>query len=246
PGSSEHPLGAGGQRLRVHDSGAGPGGERTAVRGDRLPGAARRLDRHPQLRGGARMIGSEPFVCLDLSLDRFSAVEVVDGRVARWTVQPLLSGSLRGGDPMEPKQLAAQFKTALARAGITARKARIAISDDAAVVRVVEVPRIPKRHMAGAIRYLSEQETPFPPGRASLAWDVIERRQNTIRVYIAAAWKDVVQRLVDTAKAAGLDPLVIEPRSLAVNREIGREHAIVIDASEMLASLTEVPPTETP
>jgi len=157
-----------------------------------------------------------------------------------------VSGSLRGGDPMDPKQLAAQFKTALARAGITARKARIVISDDAAVVRVVEVPRIPKRHMAGAIRYLSEQETPFPPGRASLAWDVIERRQNTVRVYLAAAWKDVVQRLVDTAKAAGLDPQVIEPRSLAVNRAIGREQAIVIDAGETLASLTYVSRTETP
>src|SRR5438105_4209777 len=114
------------------------------------------------------MIGSEPFVCVDFSLDRLAAVEIADGQVVRWTVQALTPGSLRGGDPLDPKELGAQFKAALVRAGITAKKARITISDDAAVVRVVEVPKIPKRHMAGAIRYLSEQETPFPQiGRAS-------------------------------------------------------------------------------
>jgi hypothetical protein len=142
--------------------------------------------------------------------------------------------------------LVGELKSALARAGIKAKKARIAISDDAAVVRVVDVPRIPKRHMAGAMRYLSEQETPFPAGRASLAWDVIERHQNTMRVCLAAAWKDVIQRLADAAKGAGLEPQVIEPRSLAINRAIGKDQAIVLDASEMVAGLTFVSRTETP
>jgi hypothetical protein len=192
------------------------------------------------------MIRGGHFVCLDFSLDRLAVVEVADGRLLKWTVQPLAAGILRGGDPLDAERLAAELKSALARAGITARKARIAISDDDAVVRVVELPRIPNRHMAGAIRYLSEQETPFPPGRASLAWDVIERRPETMRVYLAAAWKDVVQRLIDAAKGAGLEPQVIEPRSLAVNRAIGQEHAIVLDAGGMMASLTFVSRTETP
>jgi hypothetical protein len=173
-------------------------------------------------------------------------VEVVDNRVVRWTVQPLVAGGLRGGDPLDAEHLAGELKSALARAGITAKKARIAISDDAAVVRVVDVPRIPRRHMAGAIRYLSEQETPFPPGRASLAWDVLERRQDTMRVYLAAAWKDVVQRLADASKGAGLEPQVIEPRSLAISRAIGQEQAIVLEAGEVLAGLTFVSRTETP
>jgi hypothetical protein len=192
------------------------------------------------------MIGSEPFVCLDFSLDRLAAVEVADGQVVRWIVQTLAAGSLRGGDPVDPKELGVQFKTALARAGITAKKARIAISDDAAVVRVVEIPKIPKRHMAGAIRYLSEQETPFPPGRASLAWDVVERRQDITRVYLAAAWRDVVQRLAEAARGAGLDPKVMEPRSLAVIRAIGRDQVFVLDAGERLARLTYVSRAETP
>jgi Type IV pilus assembly protein PilM len=192
------------------------------------------------------MIGSESFVCLDFTLDRLAAVEVADGRVLRWMVEPLVAGSLRGGDPVDRDQLAGDLRSALQRAGIGAKKARIAISDDAAVVRVIEVPRIPNRHMAGAIRYLSEQETPFPQGRASLAWDVIERHQNTVRVYLAAAWRDVVQRLADVARAAGLEPQVMEPRSLAIIRAIGQDQAIVLDVGEMVARLTYASRTETP
>ena len=192
------------------------------------------------------MIGSERLVCLDFSLDRLAAVEVADGQVVRWTVEPILAGSLRGGDPVDREQLAGELKSALARARIGAKKARIAISDDAAVVRVIDVPRIPKRHMAGAIRYLSEQETPFPQGRASLAWDIVERRQSTVRVYLAAAWRDVVQRLADVVRAAGLDPQVIEPRSLAIIRAVGQEQAIVLDAGQAVARLTYVSRTETP
>jgi hypothetical protein len=192
------------------------------------------------------MMRGEHVVCLDLSLDRLAAVEIADGRVVKWTVQPLVAGSLRGGDPIDAEQLAGELKSALARAGITAKKARIAISDDAAVVRVIDIPRMPKRHVPGAIRYLSEQETPFPAGRASLAWHVIERGPHTMRVYLAAAWKDVVQRLTDAAKGAGLEPQIIEPRSLSINRAVGQEQAIVLDAGEMVAGLTFVSRTETP
>jgi len=185
-------------------------------------------------------------VCLDLSLDRLAAVEVAEGRVVRWTVQPLTAGSLRGGDPVDSDQLASELRSALAQARIGAKKARVAISDDAAVVRVIDIPRIPKRHMAGAIRYLSEQETPFPQGRASLTWDIVERRQDAVRVYLAAAWRDVVHRLADVVRAAGLDPQVIEPRSLAIIRAVGQEQAIVLDAGEAVARLSYVSRTETP
>jgi hypothetical protein len=185
-------------------------------------------------------------VCLDFSLNRLCAIEVSDGRVLRWAVQPLSPGSLRGGDPTDVAALAEGIRWTLQGAGIEARRARIAVSDDAAVVRVVEVPRMPRRHLRGALRYLSEQQMPFPAGQASLAWDVLERRGDSQRVYLAAAWKDVVQRLAETARAAGLEPELVEPRSLAVGRAIGQDQAIVVDAAEMQVRLTYVAQAQAP
>jgi hypothetical protein len=185
-------------------------------------------------------------VCLDFSLNRLCALEVADGEVLRWALQPLAPGSLRGGDPADVAALAEGVRWTLRQAAITARRARLAVSDDAAVARVVEVPRMPRRHLRGAVRYLSEQQTPFPPGQASLAWDVLERRGGTQRVYLAAAWRDVVQRLAETARAAGLEPEVIEPRSLAVGRAVGQEQAIVLDAADMQVRLTYVAQAQAP
>jgi hypothetical protein len=192
------------------------------------------------------MTRTGPIVCLDFSLNQLCAIEVGDGQVRRWALQPLAPGSLRGGDPADVAALAEGVRWTLRQAGISARRARIAVSDDAAVVRVVEVPGMPRRHLKGALRYLSEQQTPFPPGQASLAWDVLERRGNTQRVYLAAAWTDVVQRLAETARVAGLEPEVIEPRSLAVGRAVGQEQAIVVDAAEMQVRVTYVAPAQAP
>ncbi|MBO0729892.1 MAG: pilus assembly protein PilM [Acidimicrobiaceae bacterium] len=187
-----------------------------------------------------------PFVCLDFGLDRLCAIEVSEGRVVRWAVQRLLPGTVRGGDPDNPSALADGIRWALQRAGITAKRARIAVSDDAAVVRVVEMPRMPTRHLPGALRYLSEQQTPFPAGQASLAWDVVDREATSQHVYLAAAWKDVVNRLATAARAAGLEPVIIEPHSLAVGRALGQREALVVDATEGRARLLHLNPTQAP
>jgi hypothetical protein len=192
------------------------------------------------------MTRSDGFVCLDFTLDRVAVLEVAGGKVTKWTVRPVVPGSLRGGDPSNPDQLADDLRSALAHAGITARKARIALSDDAVVVKMLDVPSMPQRHLEGAVGFLAEQETPIPPSRSMLGWDIIERRQGTQRVYLAAAWKDVIARLVQVATKAGLEPNVVEPRSLAVSRALGKDQAIVLDAGQTLARLTYVSKSQAP
>jgi hypothetical protein len=192
------------------------------------------------------MTRTDAFVCLDFTLDRVAAIEVANGKVTKWTVRPLAPGSLRGGDPANPEQLAGDLKSALAHAGITARKTRIALSDDAVVVQMVEVPKMPQRHLVGAVQFLAEQETPIPPNRSTLGWDVMEQRASTLRVYLAAAWKDVIGRLVQAATMAGLEPNVVEPRSLAVSRALGKDQAIVLDSAQTLARLTFVSRAQAP
>ncbi|MBO0838490.1 MAG: pilus assembly protein PilM, partial [Actinobacteria bacterium] len=155
-------------------------------------------------------------------------------------------GTLRGADPDNPQALADGIRRTLDRAGITARTARIAVSDEAAVVRVVEVPRMSGRHLPGALRYLSEQQTPFPAGQASLAWDVVAQGPSSQRLYLAAAWKDVVNRLAASARSAGLEPTVVEPRSLAVGRAVGQRPALVVDAIEGRAQVLHLALNQAP
>lgn len=184
-----------------------------------------------------------PLVCIDLGLDRLAAIEVDGRRVQRWAVQRLNSSMLRQGDPVQPGRLAELIRTTLDRAGIEARTARLTISDEAAVVRAVELPRMPARHLARAVPYLAERLLPFQADRARLDWSVLERQPGQTLVMLACSWRDVVERLTGAARQAGLDPQVIEPRSVALGRVLAWHRGLLFDVEPGFVQLTVLAPT---
>jgi prepilin-type N-terminal cleavage/methylation domain-containing protein len=131
----------------------------------------------------------------------------------------------------------------LGRAGIEARAARLTISDEAAVVRAVELPRMPPRHLARAVPYLAERLLPFQADRARLGWAVLERRPDRTSILLACAWRDVVERLAGAACQAGLDPQVIEPRSVALGRALAWHRGLLFDVERGFVQLTVLAPT---
>jgi type IV pilus assembly protein PilM len=184
------------------------------------------------------MIAQGPIVCLDLSLDRLAAIQGGDRMVQRWTVQPLDPALLRNGDPVDPERLGAAIRRALASAGMEATRARVTLADEAAVVRVVAMPRMPARHLMRAVPFVAEQTLPFQLDRARLGWDVLERQPTQTLVLLACAWQDLVDRLVEATRLAGLEPETVEPRSLSVGRALGRKNALLFDAGERTLQLT--------
>lgn len=169
-------------------------------------------------------------VCLDMSFDRLTGIEVVSDTVSRWFNQPLPPGAMHLGDPQDPERIGAALKQTLSALGINSSRARIAIGDDAAVSRVVEVPRMPARHLRQAVHFLASKELPIPTERACWTWDVLREGDRNTTVLLVAAWQDLVDRLVDTGRVAGLEVEVIEPRAIAIARAVGVERAVVVEA----------------
>lgn len=169
-------------------------------------------------------------VCLDLSFERLTGVEVVNGAVRRWFNQPVPPDSLHLGDPHDPERIGAALKQTLSALGIESRRARIAIGDDASVSRVVEVPKMPARHLRQAVQFLARKELPIPAERACWTWDILRRGDRTITVLLVAAWQDLVDRLIETGRIAGLQVEVIEPRAICIARAVGVERAVVLEA----------------
>jgi Type IV pilus assembly protein PilM len=183
-------------------------------------------------------------VCLDLSLDRLAALQVNGRTVERWTVQPVDRELLRHGDPTDPDLVAAVIRRTLDSAGMTARRARLTLPDEAAVVRVVTLPRMPARHLARAVPFAAEQVLPFQPDQARLGWDVTERTERQTTVLLVCAWRDVIERLTEAVELAGLEPEVIEPRSLSLGRALGGQDALVFEASDRAVQMTVVSVTQ--
>lgn len=186
------------------------------------------------------MIGrpSRHVVCLDLGRDRMAVVELADKAVVRWFSRPLPDGALLNGAPADPAQLGGVLRQSLALAGVEGRRARIALPDEAAVSRMIKLPSMPRRDLVRAMRYEAERHVPFPINRARWSWDVFRRGTDEIRVYLVAAWQDVVDVYAEMARAAGLEPEVLEPRAIAVARAIDRDEALLVDAGRRRLHLT--------
>jgi Tfp pilus assembly PilM family ATPase len=185
-----------------------------------------------------------PVVCIDFILDQLRVIEVRDGEITGFFVRPLPAGSLRSGDPVEPQVIGIELQQSMRAVGMEGVDARLALPDEAAVGKIVELPRMPDRHLRKAVAYAAERELPFPVDRAAWSWEIVSRDETAIAVYLVAAWRDIVDRVAEVAVSAGLTPTVVEPRALAVARTFGLSRVTVIEAGESHLHLTQVLPSQ--
>jgi hypothetical protein len=183
-------------------------------------------------------VSRHPVVCLDFGRDQLTALEVVDGAVTKWASRPLPDDALRNGDPILPGYLSEAIRQALTRAGITTKRARLALHDEATVSRQITLPPMPNRDLVRAMHFAAEKHIPFSIERARWSWDVIERNRQGVTVYLVAAWRDVVDRYAEVARGAGLVAEVLEPRAVAVARALDQDQALVLDAGERRLHVT--------
>jgi Tfp pilus assembly PilM family ATPase len=177
-------------------------------------------------------------VCIDFNWDRLSMLEVADGAVTAWEAAALPDGLIRNGDPVDPGQVAAFLAQSLAGGGMQGRRARIALPDQAAVSRHITLPPMSNRDLARAVRFEAERHLPIRIDSACWSWDVVERSREGIRVYMVAAWRDVVQHYSEVARGADLEPEVLEPRSVALARALDQDRVLLVDGTPKRLSLT--------
>ncbi len=157
-----------------------------------------------------------PVVCLDLSPEQVTGVQVSRGRIDRWFKRDFLPGTLPGGGPADSERLAAQLAAALDEEGVSARRARIAIPDAALLTRIVALPKMGRRDLKRAARYAVERAIPIPPAEAAWEWTLLSLDGGRRSLWIVAGWRDVVEKLREATAAAGLEVEHLEPRSAAL------------------------------
>jgi hypothetical protein len=178
------------------------------------------------------MIGRQgSLLCLDLMAEEVTGIEVSHGQVTHWFTHELLPGSIAGGVPTDAKRLAAQLRTSLDTAGISARRVRVAISDAALLTRIVQLPRMPRRELRRAASYAAERELPIPAAERVWSWMRIPVSDGPPAILVMACWRDALDRVQAAMQSAGLETEFIEPRSAALSRSIASERALVLELS---------------
>ncbi|MBU2573773.1 MAG: pilus assembly protein PilM [Elusimicrobia bacterium] len=130
--------------------------------------------------------------------------------------------SIKPDTPGEEKKsiIAREIKNYLKKKGIQAKYAAASISGNAVIVRYVKLPKLSKKEVALTINIEAEPFIPFDIRDVNLTYyilgDVMEEGQPKMETVLVAAKKDAVMDKIDILSEAGLEPLIIDVDSFAL------------------------------
>jgi type IV pilus assembly protein PilM len=195
----------------------------------RLPNPTLKLGRAGGSRGGSTLVG------LDIQPGYVSAVQArVNGSilVQRAAGAPLPPDTVREGEVLDGNALSETLRE-MFQASRLDKRVRVGVANQRTVLRTLELPPLTDRkELATAVRFQAEDQVPMPLDNAVLdfhALGVIDTpagpRQ---RVIVVAAQRDMVERLLEAVRDAGLRPEGVDLSAFALIRSLHRsdeEHA---------------------
>jgi type IV pilus assembly protein PilM len=167
-------------------------------------------------------------VGLDLDPSHIAAAEVVANgslSVKRAALAMLRPGILRDGEVTDPAGLTEALQELFAEHELPPR-VRIGVANQRIVVRTIDLPAVTdERAVAAAVHAQAPDHIPMPMDEAVLDFQqlgVVETPQGPrTRVVIVAVRREMVQRLAESATAAGLVVEGIDLSAFAMVRAVG-------------------------
>lgn len=167
-------------------------------------------------------------VGLDIEPGYVAAVQARSGHVAveRAAMAPLAPGVVRDGEVVDVDTLATVLRKLFAEHKL-GRRVRIGVANQRIVVRTLDLPPIQDpKEIASAVRFQAQEHIPMPLDQAVLehySLGIVETPEGPrTRVVLVAARRDMVDRLLEAARRAGLRPHGIDLSAFAMIRALHR------------------------
>jgi type IV pilus assembly protein PilM len=166
-------------------------------------------------------------VGLDIEPSYLAAAEVrVNGALAveRAASTPLEPGIMRDGEVTDVAALGEALQ-AFFREHKFGRRVRLGVANQRIVVRTLDLPKLTDaKELAAAVRFQAQEHIPMPLDLAVLDYQslgTIQTEQGErSRVILVAARRDMIERLLDAARHAGLRPVGIDLSAFAMIRAL--------------------------
>jgi type IV pilus assembly protein PilM len=196
----------------------------------------------------------KPLVGLDIEPSAVTAAQVsVNGSISidRAATVPLEAGVVRDGEVADVEGLADALRTLYRENKGLDKRVRIGIANAKIVVRTIELPPISDRkELETAVRFRAQDEIPMPLDAAVLDFqplDIVDNGEGPRqRVLLVAARRDMVDKVLAAARAAGLRPEGIDLAAFAIGARClftrvvgGGSEALAVELAERKALTLE-------
>ncbi len=177
-------------------------------------------------------------VGLDIEPGYIAAVEVADSgplTVTRAATCLLEPGVVRDGEVVDTAALAATLRSLWSEHKLP-RRVRLGVANQRIVVRTIDLPALKDQNqLAAMVKFQAQEHIPMPLAEAVLEFQtlgIVDTPEGPrARVVLVAARRDMIERFLGAARAAGLRPTGIDLSAFAMIRALenpdSREGAVL-------------------
>lgn len=173
------------------------------------------------------MFGSNrnrPLLGLDVTTSSVKLIELVQSgkgyRVESFAAEPTPANAINDKAIVDAEAVGEAIRRAVKRSGTKTREAAVAISGDAAITKVIQMPKqLSDADLEGQVELQADQYIPFPMEEVSFDFETIgesERDPDMVDVLLVATRTENVDQRQAAVEAAGLSARVVDVEAFAV------------------------------
>ena len=161
---------------------------------------------------------------LDITTSSIKLIELVTSggqyRVESYAAEPTPANSMNEKTLVDPQAVGEAIRRAVKRSGAASTEVAIAISGDAAITKVIQMPKgLRDADLEAQVEMQADQYIPFPMDEVSYDFEVLgpsEKDNESVDVLLVASRTDNVEQRRAAVAAAGLNTRVVDVEAFAL------------------------------
>jgi len=167
---------------------------------------------------------TKSLIGLDITTSSVKLIELTESarnyRVESYAAEPTPANAINEKAIVDAEAVGEAVRRAVKRSGTRTREVAIAISGDAAITKVIQMPKnLSAGDMEGQVELQADQYIPFPMEEVSFDFEVVgdsERDPDMLDVLLVATRTENVEQRQAAVEAAGLQPRVVDVEAFAL------------------------------
>jgi len=167
---------------------------------------------------------SRPLLGLDITTSSVKLIELTSSggqyRVESYAAEATPPNAINEKAIVDAVAVGEAIKRAVKRSGARARETAVAISGDAAITKVIQMPRsLSENELEGQVEMQADQYIPFPMEEVSFDFEVIgasDKDPEMLDVLLVATRTENVEQRVAACAAAGLSVRIVDVEAFAL------------------------------
>jgi len=169
-------------------------------------------------------------ITLEITSTEIRLMETVGWRVIKWASCSLEPGMFEEGVISDPQALSAAIRQLMSSSGINGRNVTASVSSLYSLSRIVMVTTPPEEPVTRqAVLEAADEVMPLSEDELYISWQTIATTEGGQQVLILGVPRDVIDSEVQALRMAGVNPRILDLKTLALARVVNREQAIILN-----------------